>query len=547
MKNAWIRYFDRSYQQIKEQVLTNLGVLVPEITDHTESNLFVRMLSIWSGMVEMLGYYIDNVARETFLSTCRLYWSAVKIAYSYDYRIKASVPSTGSITFTLNLVAPSTINIPIGTVVSNANGLEFVTTELGVIETGEISCIVSIAQKTFVASTNLGISSGNANQSFNLESNVVDNSIAVEVNAVPWDLVETFAYSLNTDTVGKQTIATDKTPILVFGDGVNGLIPPASQSIDITYYITEGSLGNVPANNLTTLVTSLILPIGITATVNNTNPTTGGIGVETIESIKNRIPKQLRTNDRGVTLQDYKDLAELVAGVVKAGSRYRCGSKISVFIVPDGGGIASNGLIQDVEDWLEERKIAGKQILVYSAGEVHITLEIELRILPQFQQILVVSAVSEALQNFLSYREQEISGSVFLSDLYQIIENTEGVSSSDIKVMKPVPYAKIEQGTTVLDWSRELTTSSLSTLEWSIKMTSPTTFEVLRNNVYLGVFNTGSLVTQNEIVFTLNGTYTLGDTWSFFTYPFFGNLVLTEDSIPVAIESDININALGGL
>lgn len=39
---------------------------VPEITDHTESNLFVKIISIWAALVELLHYYIDNAEGSYF-------------------------------------------------------------------------------------------------------------------------------------------------------------------------------------------------------------------------------------------------------------------------------------------------------------------------------------------------------------------------------------------------------------------------------------------------------------------------------------------------
>jgi hypothetical protein len=49
-------------------------------------------------------------------------------------------------------------------------------------------------------------------------------------------------------------------PILKFGDGLNGAIPPLGQTIFGTYKVTEGDLGNLPPNTLTISQTSFLLP-----------------------------------------------------------------------------------------------------------------------------------------------------------------------------------------------------------------------------------------------------------------------------------------------
>jgi pantothenate kinase type III len=78
-------------------------------------------------------------------------------------------------------------------------------------------------------------------------------------------------------------------------------------------------------------------------------------------------------------------------------------------------------------------------------------------------------------------------------------------------------------------------------------MTSATTFDVFKDNSYIGGFTTGMLIVQPEIQFTVTGTYSVNDQWSFYTYPSYGTVVLNEPSIPVSVGTDIIINAIGGL
>ena len=78
LKNQWVGYISRSYLQIKNSVLQRLSEIVPEVTDHSESNILVIIIGIFSGIAEMLNYYIDNMARESFITTARRYSSVVK-------------------------------------------------------------------------------------------------------------------------------------------------------------------------------------------------------------------------------------------------------------------------------------------------------------------------------------------------------------------------------------------------------------------------------------------------------------------------------------
>ena len=76
--NPWLTPYQRSYQQIKSKVLDKLkDIKDPKgntlITDYSEGNIFVLILSIFSSIAEVIHYYIDNMARETFFSTARRY------------------------------------------------------------------------------------------------------------------------------------------------------------------------------------------------------------------------------------------------------------------------------------------------------------------------------------------------------------------------------------------------------------------------------------------------------------------------------------------
>ena len=62
LKNPWIGYIERSYEQAKKAIFDKMPYRIPEITDHTENDIFVKMISIWCGILEQLNYYIDSRA-----------------------------------------------------------------------------------------------------------------------------------------------------------------------------------------------------------------------------------------------------------------------------------------------------------------------------------------------------------------------------------------------------------------------------------------------------------------------------------------------------
>ena len=552
MANTWVRYFDRSYQQIKDRVLRNLGYMVPEITDHTESNPWVQALSIWSAIAEMLGYYIDNAAREAHLSSARLYWSAVKIANSYDYRIRSSIASTGFVTITSDIAAPSDIVIPIDTKIETDGGVEFRTTAAATIVTGETSIIVSIKQvSALTVAATVGESDGTGLQVFELPTNTADSTITTVIDSIGWTLQDTLAYSIPTDTHYKQTVNASKIPVIVFGDEYNGKIPTAGLDIIAQYRTTLGDAGNVPEDTITNLDESVIsIPSPVELSCTNSERTSGGAPIETLDQIKTNVPKSIRTLDRAVTELDFKDITELASGVIVAGVIFTdIDSPVEIFIVPEGGGVAAPALITSVTDYVDLRKTFLVNILVGSAGEVRLKLSLNLNVLAQYQRATVVQNVLDELTTFLSYKHQDIKGAVRLSDLYNIIESVTGVDYSNIIIMTPQPYGRpINGNIKVLNLNAVIKSDSSTTIKWRVRCISTTQYELYKESDFMGQFVIATTYAMPEMDLTIaDSSQVAGDEWVFYTYPYFGSLILAEPSLIVSLEADITINATGGL
>lgn len=549
--NTWLKYTDRSYQQIKDSVLTRVQALVPEITDHTESNLFVKLASIWAALIEMLGYYVDNQARETHLLTARLYRSGIQEAHNSDYRVKARRPATANLLFTISAVAGVPVNIPTGTIVETASGKQFHTINGGTIPIGQTSVIIAAEQiDSIVTGSILGVSAGTNNQSFEItDLDYTDQSVSITVAGLGWLNKQTLGYENGTQKAFVQTINQQGKPIVQFGDNFNGAVPAIGQNIVASYRRCAGADGNVEANSITQLVSAVTLPSGLTLTITNPDRASGGAEIESLEDIRYRLPRAVRTLLRAVNEQDYIDLAEIANGVARAGVIFNCGKEIEIYIVPEGGGVASGALLTSTYNWLDDKRMITTKVVVYPAGEVHLQLVIDLRVRSSYQNVSTAALVRSNLADFISYKYQKIGGSVQLSDIYEVIENTVGVEYSKVVTMVAVPCARPILGTPVpLVWTRQTMPASGALNRWTIGMISATTFQLFKNNLFVGTFAVGTLVTQPEVEFTITaGGYVMGHQWEFLTYPYFGTLVLSEPSLLVSLPTDIVINATGGL
>lgn len=547
---GWLGYFDRTYDQIKTNVLTKFQGLVPEITDHTETNPWVKGISIWSAIAEMLGYYIDSRARELFLTSAKKYSSAVKIAKQYDYRVQGATPAAVTLRFSSNVPASGTINIPVGTKVKTETDVIFTTTTAGVINSGQTFCDVEAMQWEIVPNVALGNSNGQPDQEFILEEDVADGSIALTVSAVAYAEQETLAFSIGTSEHFIAGLNEDTKMVVQFGDGINGKIPPSGQAIVATYYVTQGEAGRVGAGKINQIISAITVPGSEVMSVNNSGNATGGSNFEDLTKLQKRIPLSIRTKYRAVTRQDFIDLAELVAGVERAGVEFDCevDAFVKVYLAPEGGGVASNSLITAVQNYLDERKIITTKVQTQSAGVAEFLITVEAVALPGFSNTNVTNDIQQALLDFFDPVNQDVEGHLTLGDLYQVIEGVRGVRYSQITLLVVIPFARnIITPTNVLNWDREVKPASVSTLKWLIRFTTNAQFELFKETDFEGVFLVDNLVVMDEIEFTINGTHEPGDQYVFYTYAYNQSVFLAEPSIPSTSIGNMTVTVTGGV
>lgn len=548
-QNPWIGYVERSYEQMKNSIISKFPDEVPELTDHTENDLFVVMVSIWSGIAEMLGYYIDIAAREIFLSTSRYYTSAVKIAKLFNYRIRGVKPSLTRLRFSLDTLSTNDVIIPVNTQVDSLDGISFYTNAQLTIPAGELFGEVDSIQSEQRDEFVLGNSDGRPNQEFELELNVVDGSVIIFIDAVQYQFVENLAFSDSEDKVFTTSLNTTGKMIVKFGDGVNGFIPETGTIINVRYNLSTGSNGNIAENSIQTIVGDIPVPGQESLSVTNVVRASGGKDIENLEELQNNIPLSIRTLNRAVTEQDHIDIATLNQGVAKAFVDFECGSNVRVYIVPEGGGLATDSLLQDVrEDFYDETKMVLIDIDFVPAGEIRIILDINVNVLPVYNRGTVEALVRQNLIDFLNTDNQEISGTVHLGDIYQVVENTTGVDNSIVNLLTFVPNARSIVGNSILQWNRVLKERSSITVRWRILFGGSNEYQLFSDNIFVGRFTIGQSVSRREIDFTvLPGDYNVGDVWEFITYPYNKTVELSEPSIPTLYNENLTLNVSGGI
>jgi uncharacterized phage protein gp47/JayE len=548
MDNNWLGPYERSYQQVLDTLVSKFKIKLSEITNFAPSEPLIVMLSVWAGIAEQLGYYINTAARELFLNTLQRYKNAVKWAEVVGYRIRGVNAASGVVKFYFETPSTANVLIPAGTKIQTKTGIVCQTTENASILIGQSETTVTAIQLEGKTGILLGNSNGLASQKYALEIGVVDGSVSVFVNGVAWQTQNNFLFSYQNSTHLVAGLNVDKKMSVAFGDGIKGAIPNSGAVITANYAISRGSEGNLAPATLTEIISSVTLTNGFILKVTNPDRFSGGTDVESLASLKMNIPLFIATGNRAVTEKDYIDTALLAGGVAAAGVRYDCGKFVDVYIAPQGGGIASDALRNAVKNYFEDRKMVTTQVAIRSAGLVICSLELDVFALNTAINTQVEATVRTNLLNFFAKKSTRIGGSIRISDIYQVVEESAGVDASDLLMFKALPYARaLDETTPELDWTRSVVDGSTAATRWTLRFITATQYQLLREGVALGAYNVGQIISNQELSLVVNQNYTAGQSWEFYTYRNNANLFLQEPSMPYAFASDIVLHVTGGL
>jgi len=369
-----IDYTSRDFAALKADLIALIRERTGTNWNPTDySDLGNVLVETFAYMGDIMSHYLDRIANETTIDTAIQRKTLLSFAKLYDYVISGPTPATVNVTFTN--VSSNTIDIPIGTQVMAPLSFgayaevyfETTTAATAIVPGASITLpcqegkTVNTDKPDLIDSTynislpaNLGSSDGSANQTFYIpETGVVNNSITVYVGQGVAFGIWTYKDNLFEAGPGDRVFTTspneDGTINIVFGDNVNGAIPPSGQLISASYKVSVGSAGNIKSLAITELTFfpgNLDPQVTTYFTVSNSTPATGGADADSTVDIKNKIKAAVLTRRRAVTLSDYAYLANLTEGVGKANAASSVYTNINLYIQPMNDGQAATGYPQ---------------------------------------------------------------------------------------------------------------------------------------------------------------------------------------------------------
>ena len=241
-----------------------------------------------------------------------------------------------------------------------------------------------------------------------------------------------------------------------FGDGLNGLVPPIGiGNVRLSFYQTGGGRnGNRAAGTIVQLKTT------------NSEPASGGADAEPLDSVLDRVPREVRHGGRAVTVEDYEDLARVASPEV---ARAKCvplanlaadplseqpptRGDVSLIVVPrstDAKPLPSLELIRRVEDSVQAASVPTITLGVVGPLYVRVDVKAEVGVVSLEGATAVLADIQQRVASFLHPLTGGTDGTGWdfgrrphESDFYALIESVPGVDhirSLDVVEVEDLP------------------------------------------------------------------------------------------------------------
>jgi len=442
-----VDYTSRDYASIRDDLIALIPYYAPNWTNRDPADSGMNFVELFSYMGDELNNYIDKSANEAFIGTASQRDSVLQIAKLLGYNPVENTASTVTLTF-YNSTA-GTITVPAGTqvattavstsgssqVIFETNSAVTVPAQVG---STKGSITVAATQGVTVFNEVIGTSTGQLNQVYRLsQTSVINNSVSITVGGTVYTQVPYLIDYNGYDAVFSVYTNASNVSYIIFGDSISGRVPPNSAVIYATYRVGGGTIGNIAASTIKTILTNNQVGLSV---LNGTSAT-GGTAAESTDSIRASAPLSLRSLNRAVSLSDYAALVK-AAGVAKASAVADVYTSVTVFFVPvgDPGVLVDNvtpstpfnNKIPSIRTYLTDKLPANTTVTFQPPYYAGVDLIAQVTILPKYNQINVQSGVNQAVGLLFYLDNVSFQDTIYLSDVFTAINSVDGVASAKI-------------------------------------------------------------------------------------------------------------------
>ena len=432
-------YTDKDHQAIVEDCIARIKQVYGSQywNDFEEDNAGRMLLEAFAYVADLLLFYLDRQANETYLPTATERQNLINLCRLIGYIPKSAKPALARITVSIDDTHSLNVTLPAYSALETQDGLTFETQSEAVIPAGELEVDIDALEGETLDEV-VGVSDGEAWQEFYLPRSGVIEILDATIAGHTWSVVDSLADQLENAEVFSVDIDAWRRAEVLFGDGRTGKIPPADENISVRYRIGGGVVGNVAPDTITNVRNIATDSAGHKVSVNVTNRdwASGGADPESIESIKLWAPRYYEAQNRCVTQQDYEAIAIKFNGIAKARAfvRERSGEAnvISLYVLTYSsiqGSVAlpSQALKDDLLAYMNRYKMLTDWIEVTDGSWRFVDFTGNVIISDGFSPANIRERIKAALQSLMDIETREMGQPLRISDVYAAIDNIEGV------------------------------------------------------------------------------------------------------------------------
>jgi predicted phage baseplate assembly protein len=265
---------------------------------------------------------------------------------------------------------------------------------------------------------------------------------------VRWHRVQNFHSS---DARSRHYVLDRITGMVTFGNGQQGMLPPIGRD-NIRAFVYRAGGGRVANTDAKVgVVKELRTSLPFVDSVSNVVAASGGSDAETVNDALERGPQTIKNRNRAVTTEDYVWLAQQSSTLVH---RVKClpttrptanqqvqfdPGSVTLLLVPeseDPQPRPSQQLIRQVRDELLARSLSVLKPQIFVIPPTYIDVRVRAEVIPLVleEASVVEGRIDNRLRTFLHAVQGgpegegwEFGRHVYISEIYQVIEDIEGV------------------------------------------------------------------------------------------------------------------------
>jgi len=244
---------------------------------------------------------------------------------------------------------------------------------------------------------------------------------------------------------GQDCPSNDITIQQILNNTALGVMVPPNSTIFVKYKVGGGTLSNVGANTLNDVSNIDAVINGSDAAqtqkvlsssrANNPVPAIGGVGLPTIDEVRNNIAANFASQMRAVTLGDYISRAYQMPG--KFGAPFKVhgeveDNKVKLYILSrssDGTLISqsTSDIKNNLAAFLVPFRMINDYIEINDGKVVNLQVEVDLYVNKDFNLNEIKSNTIAQVQNFLNIERWEMNQNIYVSQLTDILREVPGV------------------------------------------------------------------------------------------------------------------------